>query len=186
MSSVLPDVDKSKGALSATAVFIVMSSVVTAAYATGSASIILEQLESSNQGNAINQFSNTVIADARAMCDNSYEQSSPIANNYTSRIPGLQSLEVKSNVIVEGVNLVFEDRTLEAGSEEGSKYGLTVDSSVNPVSPPGCDLHFNGSIPTGSVSNDDISGMNPSAGHKYRIFSDSQNDVTVQIRQSSE
>jgi len=182
MNSVLPDVSDSKGTLSATAVFIVMSSVVTAAYATGSASIILGQFESSNQGNAIDQFSNTVVADARAMCDSTFSQASPIANNYTTQISGLQGLEIKSNNRVEGFNLVFDSRTIEA---EVSKYDLTVDSSP-PVSAVPCDLFFNGSIPSGTVSIDQITGMNPSAGHKFRVFSDSQNDVTVQIYQSSE
>lgn len=186
MNSVLPDVSNSKGTLSATAVFIVMSAVVTTAYATGSASIILEQFESSNQGNAIDQFSNTVVADARAMCDSTFSQASPIANNYTTQISGLQGLEVESGAIIEGINLVFEDRTIEAGSSEGSAYDLSVDSSLNPASDPPCDLDFNGSIPSGTVSTNQITGMNPSAGHKFRVFSDSQNDVTVQIYQSSE
>ena len=175
MNNVFPiDVDRSKGALSATAVFIVMSAVITTAYATGSMSIILGQFESSNQQNSISWFANNIAADARTMCENDYEQVSPLANNYTRQIPGLEEIEIGVGAIgpVHDFKLKFDGEVID--SHDNTDLYVT-------LSPPVCDVEFNG-----SASGDTVYNMNVQAPYKYRLYSDSQNDVTVQIYEGGE
>lgn len=175
MSNVLQDVDKSKGALSATAVFIVMSAVVTTAYATGSISLILGQFESSNQANAIDWFGNNIASDARSMCNNNYEQTSPLGNNYSRHIPGLTEIKINESLAgtVNHFNLIFEDEVINTREtsdlyvKDPSLFGVTE-----------CNVDFNGSASGTSITN-----MNVQASYNYRLFSDSENDLTIQIYQ---
>lgn len=174
MSNVLPDVNYSKGAISATAVFIAMSAIVTTAYATGSISLIMGQFQSSSQGNAINWFTNNVVADARSMCENDFEQSSPLANNYSRHIPGLTEIEIGPGAIPppNDFKLKFDGEVLS--SKNNTDLYVT-------LSPPTCNVEFNG-----TASGDTISNMNKQAPYKYRLFSDSTNDITIQVYEKGE
>ena len=176
----LLDVDYSKGALSATAVFIAISAIVTTAYATGSINLVLGQFQSSSQANAIDWFGNNIASDARSMCKNNFEQSAPLANNYSRHIPGLTSIKINTSVAgtTNHFNLIFSDQVIN--TKETSDLYVKDPSITDLISgDETCDVEFNG-----SAFGDTIYNMNPSASYDYRLFSDTKNNVVIQIYES--
>ena len=177
MKAVSRAVDFRKGAISATAVFVVISVAITGLAMDISINTVVSSFQESNEQGSINWFGSNIAAQASELCKSgSGGEVVPYESNYTRNIAGLQSIEVKteSRHVYRGRSR-FE-KYFSLGFGDGSDE-VTLESSVGYSASYKCeDVTFNG---TGS--GDAVNGMDGSASYNYRLFSDEEGEVTIQV-----
>lgn len=171
------DLKASKGAISATAVMIVVSVALTGLAMDISINTLVDAFDSSNENDAINWFGTTVASNTAELCDTGGDRAVPGASSFSRHIPGLEGITTETDsyqvatgaaVTVTMYELYYE---LDFGDDTEE---ITIDAQPN--SPIDCDIDFDGEGTGGSVT-----GLDPSIAYDYRLFSDSEGEVTLQV-----
>lgn len=178
MRPVSRTVDFRKGAVSATAVFAVISVAITGLAMDISINTLLSSFQGSSQQGDINWFGSNIAQQSEELCKSGSDgEAVPYDSNYTRSIPGLQGINMDTELVSANYagSTYAKVFALDFGDGEETTITLETDSSV--VTDYTCeDVTFNG---TGS--GDQINGMSSGAPYNYRLFSDSEGEVTVQI-----
>lgn len=173
-------VDFRKGAISASAVFIVISVAITGLAMDISVNTVVSSFQSSSEQGSINWFGETISAQALELCKSSNDDRAvPYDSSYSRQIAGLQSIEVKTESQYVGRGTQIYEKYFSLGFGDGSDR-VDLETHTQYGSYECQDVTFNG---TGS--GDAVNGLDGSATYEYRLFSDSQGEVTIQVEEEN-
>lgn len=180
MSPVFKAVEFRKGAVSASAVFIVISVAITGLAMDISIDTVISSFQASSEQGSINWFGETISTHALELCKSSDDDRAvPYDSSYTRQIAGLQSIEIKTESQYAGRGSRRYEKYFSLGFGDGSER-VDIESYTQYGSFECQYITFNG---TGS--GDSVNGMDGSATYSYRLFSNSENEVTIQVEEEN-
>lgn len=193
VSRAVHNLELRKGAISATAVFIVISVVISGLAMDISVNTIVDSFKSANEKSTTDWFSNNIAANARQLCESGDENMvTPIDSAYSRNIGGLDSIEflvIEAGTYPSGPHndgtVTFYHQLFRLGFRSGEEKDIYVtksyrQSGYSEEQVPCQDVEFNG-----SGSGQSITGME-NGEYDYRLFSEGKGDLKVEITPGDE
>ncbi|WP_414837881.1 hypothetical protein ACK3SF_00545 [Candidatus Nanosalina sp. VS9-1] len=177
----------------ASTVFIVVSVVVSGLAMDISINTVVDSFQSASDQSDVNWFSTNIAANAKQLCETSEERVVPLDSSYTRYISGLQgiSVETQEQVIpsygaAPSTTIYYNKFILsfEGGADDKE---VTIESESSTYSGGGPDdfscqtIEFNGTQTGSSIQN-----LDGSQRYDYRLYSEQEGEVTVEVVESGE
>lgn len=170
-----------KGAISATAVFIVVSVAITGLATEVSINTLVSGFTESNKQGSINWFSTNIGDGAKELCNSGKEDNVlPIDSSYTREIADLEGIEVDRETEIGLDSTIYKEFFLLDFGDDEEKVIFDKHEVVIGIPSYACDdyVEFNG---TGSGSSVNLQNQQT---YDYRLFSSSKGEVTVEITEA--